>query len=91
MRPRGFRGFAAIVAAVVVCGVLGLYRAEKAVSQPPKLPFSNSVEQRAEMIKELREIRRLLEEQNRILRKQHPTTRDSTTSKTRSSSRRPSR
>lgn len=59
-----------MLAAAVLFGVLGLYRADRAVSQSPQLPFSNSVQQRAEMIKELKEIRKLLEEQNKILRKQ---------------------
>ncbi len=76
MGGRRFRAIVGLVAALGVGGVLGLYRVEPAASQPPKLPFSNSVEQRAEMIKELREIRRLLEEQNRILLKQSPSRRD---------------
>ena len=57
-----------LLAVLIVVGVLGLYRTESAVSQPPRLPFNNSVEQRAEMIKELRQIRQLLQEQNRLLR-----------------------
>ncbi len=88
MTLKGFRGFAWITTVVVVCGVLGLYRADRAVSQPPQLPFSNSVEQRAEMIKELREIRKLLEEQNRILRQQVPHSSDRPTPSTRNQPRR---
>ena len=57
-----------VLAILGVVGVLGLYRTRPAVSQPPRMPFSNSVEQRSEMIKELRQIRQLLEEQNRLLR-----------------------
>ncbi len=57
-----------IVANVLFCCVLSFYRATDAAPPKPKPPFANSVEQRMEMIKELREIRGLLKEQNALLR-----------------------
>lgn len=54
-------------AAVVL--VLGLYAAQtSAQQQQAQLPFANSVEQRGEMIRELREIKDLIKEQNALLR-----------------------
>ena len=58
----------AALAGLALVGMLGFYGPPRAVSQPPRMPFSNAVEQRSNMIQELRQIRRLLEEQNRILR-----------------------
>ncbi len=57
-----------IVANVLFCCVLSFYRTTDAAPPKPKPPFANSVEQRMEMIKELREIRSLLKEQNAMLR-----------------------
>ena len=56
-----------IVANIVILGVLSFYRATDA-SQPGRQPFANSVEQRGMMIQELRQIRQLLDEQNKLLR-----------------------
>lgn len=58
---------AAITAVAAVICVLGFYSLVTAApaGQPP---FANSVEQRAEMIAELREIKELLKEQNTLLR-----------------------
>ena len=57
----------AITLIVVGFCVLGFYSLVTAApaGQPP---FANSVEQRAEMIAELREIKELLKEQNTLLR-----------------------
>ena len=57
-----------IVANVLFCCVLSFYRTTGAAPPKAKLPFANSVEQRMEMIKELREIKGLLKEQNALLR-----------------------
>ena len=62
-----------VLAVVVCCCVLSFYRAT-AVAQrtpsPPKPPFASSVEQRIETNKELRAIRDLLKEQNRLIQEQ---------------------
>ncbi|MDX1947429.1 MAG: hypothetical protein SFU86_18655 [Pirellulaceae bacterium] len=50
----------------LVVGVLGFYGSGIAAPQQP--PFASSVEQRSEMIQELREIKELLKEQNALLR-----------------------
>lgn len=54
--------------------VLGFYGALSAGPQqrpdPARQPFKNSVEQRNQMIGELREIKLLLKEQNELLREQ---------------------
>lgn len=57
-----------IVANVLFCCVLGFYRTTDAAPPKPKQPFANAVEQRMEMIKELKEIKLLLKEQNELLR-----------------------
>ncbi len=63
--------WALLLAANVVCyGVLSFYQttdaAPRATGGQP--PFANAVEQRMEMIRELRDIHRLLKEQNELLR-----------------------
>ncbi len=61
--------FALLLAAnVVFCCVLSFYRTSDAAENPPREPFANSVEQRIEMIRCLREIRDLLKEQNALLK-----------------------
>jgi len=57
-----------IVANMLVISVLSLHRSTDAAPPSSRPPFSNSVEQRSNMIKELREIKALLREQNTILR-----------------------
>ena len=57
-----------IVANVLVISVLSLHSSTDAAAQSPRAPFGNSVEQRFEMIKQLREIKALLKEQNALLR-----------------------
>ena len=61
--------FAWLVAAnVAVAGVLGFYSTLGAAPPTGKLPFANPVEQRADQLRELREIKELLKEQNDLLR-----------------------
>ena len=48
--------------------VLGFYSSSGAAPQGGQPPFANSVEQRNETIRELREIKELLKEQNALLR-----------------------
>ena len=60
------RWAALATANVFVLGVLGFYSIGSAAPQQP--PFASSVEQRAEMIRELREIKELIKEQNTLLR-----------------------
>ena len=56
--------------ATVAIGMLGLYQNACAQQQRGNpLPFSNSVEQREKMVRELREIKELLREQNALLGK----------------------
>ena len=58
-----------IVANVLFCGVLSFYRTTDAAPRPPaRLPFANPVEQRMEMVNQLKEIKALLKEQNALLR-----------------------
>jgi len=62
-------GWLTLIVANVVCYcVLSFYQSSPAAPPSPKLPFANSVEQRLEMVKELREIKELLREQNELLR-----------------------
>jgi hypothetical protein len=48
--------------------VLGFYSTLGAAPQAGQPPFANPVEQRAEQVRELREIKELLKEQNELLR-----------------------
>ena len=67
-RRNGFR--LAVAAVLIVAGlcVLGLYETSSAAPRGDNEPFANSVEQRAEMIVQLREISALLKEQNALLK-----------------------
>lgn len=49
-------------------GMLVFYSTSGAAPQSGQPPFANSIEQRAEMVQELREIKELLKEQNTLLR-----------------------
>lgn len=49
-------------------GMLGLYGPTGSAQQPQPLPFANSVEQRGEILKELREIKELLKEEVSLIR-----------------------
>jgi hypothetical protein len=57
-----------VAANVAVLGMLGFYSTGGAAPQAGQPPFANSVEQRAEIVQELREIKELLKEQNSLLR-----------------------
>ena len=48
--------------------MLGFYSTLGAAPQAGQPPFANPVDQRAEMVRELREIKELLKEQNALLR-----------------------
>ena len=49
-------------------GVLGFYSTLGAAPPAGQPPFANPVEQRADQLRELREIKELLKEQNELLR-----------------------
>ena len=57
-----------VIANVLVWCVLSFYGSTAAAPQSARQPFSNPVEQRHEMIRELKEIKALLKEQNALLR-----------------------
>jgi hypothetical protein len=57
-----------VIANVVFAGVLGFYSTLGAAPQAGQPPFANPVEQRADQLRELREIKELLKEQNELLR-----------------------
>lgn len=56
------------LANLVALGVLGFYSTLGAAPQAGQPPFANPVEQRAEQVRELREIKELLKEQNALLK-----------------------
>jgi len=57
-----------VIANGIVVGVLGFYSTLGAAPQAGQPPFANPVEQRADQLRELREIKELLKEQNELLR-----------------------
>jgi Asp-tRNA(Asn)/Glu-tRNA(Gln) amidotransferase A subunit family amidase len=57
-----------VTANAALCGVLGFYSTLGAAPQSGQPPFANPIDQRAEMVRELREIKELLKEQNALLR-----------------------
>jgi hypothetical protein len=57
-----------VVANVAAWAVLGFYGRLGAAPQAGQPPFANPVEQRAETVRELREIKELLKEQNALLK-----------------------
>ena len=62
-------GWALLITANVLCYcVLSFYRTTDAAPAKGYPPFANSVEQRVEMVGQLREIKELLREQNVLLR-----------------------
>lgn len=69
-----------LAANVAVVCMLSFYRTSGAAPQNGQPPFANAVDQRAEMIRELKEIHTLLQEQNAMLRDRKnpkaPTTQD---------------
>lgn len=67
MKKTNLRWALLLAANAVVWCVLG-FSGTSVAAPGAKPPFSNSVEQRGEMIRELREIKALLKEQNALLR-----------------------
>jgi hypothetical protein len=57
-----------VAANVLVLAVLGFYSTLGAAPQAGQPPYANPVEQRDDMVRELREIKELLREQNVLLR-----------------------
>jgi hypothetical protein len=57
-----------VIANACALGVLGFYSTLGAAPQAGQPPFANPVEQRSDMVRELREIKELLKEQNALLR-----------------------
>jgi hypothetical protein len=72
MRTRLFRHSRWIVPVCLVAGVLGLWGTVGAQNEGTpgagKPPFANAVDQREEMIRELRQIHTLMKEQNSLLK-----------------------
>lgn len=62
------RWMSLVIVNVVAVGVLGFYSTLGAAPQAGQAPFANPVEQRADQLRELREIKELLKEQNELLR-----------------------
>ena len=62
------RWFWLVSANVLALGVLGFYSTLGAAPPTGQPPFANPVEQRADQLRELREIKELLKEQNELLR-----------------------
>jgi len=63
-----FRWMMLLAANALVVGVLGFYSTSGAAPQSGQPPFNNSVEQRESQLRELREIKELLKEQNALLK-----------------------
>ena len=57
-----------VTANAVALGVLGFYSTLGAAPPAGQPPFANPIDQRLDMIRELREIKELLKEQNSLLR-----------------------
>jgi len=68
MKKLNVRWIALVTLNLTALCVLGLYGTSGAAPQGGNAPFSNAVEQRHEMIRELKEIKGLLKEQNELLR-----------------------
>ncbi len=67
-RSNRFRWALLIITNVLLLCMLGLYRSTTAAPAANNEPFANSIEQRAEMIKQLQEINAQLKEQNSMFR-----------------------
>jgi hypothetical protein len=64
-----FSRWTALVALNLTCwGVFGAYQVSQAQSKGGQLPFANSNEQRSDIVREVKEIKDLLKEQNALLR-----------------------
>lgn len=70
MRTRTSCALAAVAGGILCC-VLSFYRASDAAPPADNLPFANAVQQRMNMIAELKAIRELVKEQNSLLRAQN--------------------
>lgn len=70
MKSRASWALAAVAGALVCC-VLSFYRASDAAPPADNQPFANAIQQRMDMIAELKAIRELLKEQNALLRAQN--------------------
>lgn len=66
--PNATRWMLLVAANALVMGVLGFYSTSGAAPQSGQPPFNNSVEQRESQLRELREIKELLKEQNALLK-----------------------
>lgn len=67
MTPR-FASALGLIAVFVTCGVLSFYQITNAAPPVPSGPFANSVEQRADIVGQLREVNNQLKEMNALLR-----------------------
>jgi hypothetical protein len=67
-KPTSTRWLALVAGNAIVLSVLGFYSTSGAAPQSGQPPFNNAVEQRDSMVRELREIKELLKEQNSLLR-----------------------
>lgn len=67
-RPPALGWIGLFVANAALLGVLGFYQTTAIANQAGKPPFANAIEQRMEMISNLKEIKELLKEQNALLR-----------------------
>jgi hypothetical protein len=65
---RSFRWMMLLAINAVAVGVLGFYSTSGAAPQAGQPPFNNAVEQRESQVRELREIKELLKEQNALLK-----------------------
>lgn len=68
LRKRSYGSLALVSGIAVALSVLGFYSTTGAAPKGAQTPFANSVEQRLEIVTELREIKELLKEQNALLR-----------------------
>lgn len=62
------RWMALVVLNLLCWGVFGVYQASQAQSKGGQLPFANSNEQRSDILRELKDIKDLIKEQNSLLR-----------------------
>jgi hypothetical protein len=62
------RWTALVVINLMAWGVFGAYQYSQAQSKGGQLPFANSNEQRSDILRELKDIKDLIKEQNTLLR-----------------------
>ncbi len=68
MKTKWFRWAALLSTNFFLWGVLSFYDSSSAAPPSGQQPFANAVEQRHEMVRELQQIKALLQEQNQLLR-----------------------